>query len=193
MRELAPGLYHSTAPHPSWRPDAPKDHPLDWPRDVGWVACELGERVVFVDPLVPHDLWPQLDELVAGRPVTVLVTLPFHQRTAPAVIARYHADVQPPDGIEPIRVERAAETVFWIPAFAALVPGDCLIRRPGDADLRLPPESWLQFVPGGSTVAQLRDELTGLLAELPIERVLVSHGEPILDGGRAALAAALGE
>jgi hypothetical protein len=31
-----------------------------------------------------------------------------------------------------------------------------------------------------------------VLLELPVERILVSHGEPVLSGGRAALEAALG-
>jgi hypothetical protein len=38
--------------------------------------------------------------------------------------------------------------------------------------------------------AQLRKALRPLL-ELPIEMVLVSHGEPVLSGGREALAKAL--
>ena len=37
---------------------------------------------------------------------------------------------------------------------------------------------------------QLRELLTGLLA-LPIERVLVSHGEPVLAGAKAAVRACL--
>ena len=49
------------------------------------------------------------------------------------------------------------------------------------------PDSWL---PSGATAAQMRASLRPLL-ELPIERLLVSHGEPVLAGGRRALAAAL--
>jgi hypothetical protein len=52
------------------------------------------------------------------------------------------------------------------------------------------PQSWLEDVqvnrPG------LADLLAPLL-ELPIERVLVSHGEPVLHDGRAALAHAIAE
>ena len=39
-------------------------------------------------------------------------------------------------------------------------------------------------------LSDLRELLRPLL-ELPIERVLVSHGEPVLSGGRDALAEAL--
>jgi hypothetical protein len=40
------------------------------------------------------------------------------------------------------------------------------------------------------TIAQLKQAL-GPLVELPVERVLVSHGKPVLADGRRALAAAL--
>jgi hypothetical protein len=37
---------------------------------------------------------------------------------------------------------------------------------------------------------EVRDGLR-LLLELPVQRALVTHGEPVLEGGREALAAAL--
>ena len=57
--------------------------------------------------------------------------------------------------------------------------------------LRLCPESWLGYLGSGLTLAQLRLVLRPLL-ELPIELVLVTHGEPVLSGGREALAEAIG-
>jgi hypothetical protein len=50
--------------------------------------------------------------------------------------------------------------------------------------VRLCPESWL---PSGVKHPKVRAALRPLL-ELPIERILVSHGEPVLTGGRRALA-----
>ena len=52
--------------------------------------------------------------------------------------------------------------------------------------LRLCPERWL----GKQTHDDLRAGLRPVL-ELPLERVLVSHGEPVVEDGRAALAAVL--
>ena len=52
------------------------------------------------------------------------------------------------------------------------------------------PESWLRYIDGQVTLADLRRELERLL-ELPIEMVLVSHGEPVLRGGLRALERAL--
>jgi hypothetical protein len=52
------------------------------------------------------------------------------------------------------------------------------------------PDSWLSYLQSSLDGAQLRVLLRPLL-DLPVERVLVSHGEPVLADGRAALAAAL--
>jgi glyoxylase-like metal-dependent hydrolase (beta-lactamase superfamily II) len=75
--------------------------------------------------------------------------------------------------------------VYWLPEHRALVPGDVLIAD--DGGLRLCPESWL---PEKKTLDDLRDSLRPVL-DLPVELVLVSHGEPVLENARAALAGAL--
>jgi hypothetical protein len=62
------------------------------------------------------------------------------------------------------------------------VPGDVILGA-DDGGLRLCPESWL---PQGHDHARLRASLEPLRA-LPVERVLVSHGTPVLEGGKVAL------
>jgi glyoxylase-like metal-dependent hydrolase (beta-lactamase superfamily II) len=84
------------------------------------------------------------------------------------------------------RTARAAEVVYWIPRHRAVVPGDVLLGD-GEGGVRLCPESWM---PAKKTLDDLAESLRPLL-ELPVERVLVSHGEPVLRGGTSALAAAL--
>jgi glyoxylase-like metal-dependent hydrolase (beta-lactamase superfamily II) len=93
-----------------------------------------------------------------------------------------------PGGIEAFRTARRTEIVLWIPRHRAVVPGDVLLGD-GEGGLRMCPESWL---PSGTGHRELAASLRPLL-DLPVERVLVSHGEPVLAGGRDALAAALGE
>ena len=88
-----------------------------------------------------------------------------------------------PGGIEAFLTARAAEVVFWIPQHRALVPGDVLLGD-GNGGLRLCPPTWL---PEASSVEKVAESLRPLL-ELPVERVLVSHGEPVLENGGAALA-----
>jgi hypothetical protein len=78
--------------------------------------------------------------------------------------------------------------MFWLAEHRALVPGDRLVSFGGG--LRPCPDSWLGYLKNGLTGQELREELRKLL-ELPIELVLISHGEPVLERGRDALAAAL--
>lgn len=192
-------------------------HHEEWQEDVGSVYCETGDGVVLVDPIVPPEdtgrFWQALDrdvKRVGGR-VDVLVTVFWHTRHAAAMIERYSAHVwaptrgraaierragtvtdlfrpgdELPGGIAALSTARAAEVVLWIPQHRALVPGDVLLGD-GKGGVRMCPESWL---PEGTGHAKLAASLRPLL-ELPVERVLVSHGEPVLTGGRDALAAAL--
>ena len=56
--------------------------------------------------------------------------------------------------------------------------------------LRLCPESWISYLGDRLTLARLRELLRPLL-DLDPELILVSHGEPVLGGGRVALARAI--
>jgi glyoxylase-like metal-dependent hydrolase (beta-lactamase superfamily II) len=195
VERIAPGLWRWTAPHPEWRTDA------DWPRDVGCVYYEGPDAVVLIDPLVPADeatrFWEALDRDVerAGQPVVVLRTVHWHQRSSDEVVARYagarvwtgESGGALPAGVEAYSVERADETLFWIVEHRALVAGDVLLGTDGGG-ARVCPDSWL---PNESQGPAFRESLRFLL-DLPIELVLVSHGRPVLENGREALAAALG-
>jgi hypothetical protein len=192
MKELAPGLHRWTAPHPAWAPGAEPESPDDWPQDVGSVAYEAPGALVLVDPLVAD--WAPLDALVErhAKPVSVLTTMRFHARSRDAVASRYGAALvgraaEPPEGVARIPIENGDETMVWLPGPRALVPGDRLLGD-GAGGLRMCPESWLRYRPTG--LPELREGLRVLL-ELPVAMVLVSHGEPVLRDGRAAIAAAL--
>jgi len=161
----------------------------DWPQLVGCVAVDLGDRVVFVDPLVPYALWPRLDELVGRRAVHVLTTVSSHRRSAEEVVERYAGTTDAPAGVVPIAVP-ARETQYWLPSFGALVVGDRVIGD-GRGGLRLCPASWLRGGASPVSVSELAEGLRPLL-ELPIELVLVSHGDPVLDGAQDELRRALG-
>jgi hypothetical protein len=186
VQRIAAGLWRWTARHPEWEPDAEPESPADWPPDVGCVAYETGGSVALIDPLV--EAWDPLDALVAGRPVAVLTTIGWHRRSSAEAIGRYGASTDAPAGVEPIAFPDAGETMFWLSEPCALVPGDRVLGAAGG--LRLCPESWLRYLPGRIGLGELREELRPLL-DLPIERVLVSHGEPVLSRGRDALAEAL--
>ena len=191
MEELAPGLHRWTARHPQWVAPEEPESPADWPPDVGCVAYAGPVGLVLIDPLVTA--WDELDVLVDGRPVTVLTTLRWHARSRAEVAKRYGAELldrrQGAPGVRRVPIERAGESMVWIDEHAALVPGDRLLGD-GAGGLRMCPESWLGYLPRELTLEDLRAALLPLL-ELPVERVLVSHGEPVLRDGREAIRAAL--
>ena len=189
----------------------------EWKENVGSVYCETADGVVLIDPLVPADdadrFWRALDRDVkrVGGDVHVLVTVFWHTRDAAEMVDRYKARVWAPSrarpaierragtvtdpfrpadplpgGVQAFSTARAGEVVFWIPEQRTLVPGDVLLGADGGG-VRMCPVSWL---PEGRTHAQLAESLRPLL-DLPVERVLVSHGSPVLENGHEALAAAL--
>jgi glyoxylase-like metal-dependent hydrolase (beta-lactamase superfamily II) len=203
--EIAPGLWRWTGYHEEWK------------RDVGSVYCETDDGVVLVDPIVPPEdaerFWRALDRDV-GRlqaSVHVLVTVFWHTRSAAAMVERYGARVWAPSraraavsrragsvadafrpgdalpgGIEALQTARGGEVVYWIPKHAALVPGDVLLGD-GKGGIRMCPPSWL---PAGKGQAELAASLSPAL-DLPVERILASHGGPVLRDGARALATAL--
>jgi len=194
--EIAPGLLRWTAPHPDWNPNAAPGSSSDWERDVGSVLYELPGSAVLIDPLLPRadrdGFLRWLDERIAARAVSILTTIRWHRRDREELAERYRSTMSRawnavPAGVEQRPLRGAGETMFWLPGVATLVAGDRLIGAPGGR-LELCPQSWLEDVhvnrPGLA-------ELLRSLIELPIERVLVSHGEPVLRGGRAALVRAI--
>jgi hypothetical protein len=198
VQELRSGLWRWTASHPEW------DHAEHWGPDVGSVYAEVPGAVVLIDPLVPEDeeekFWSTLDRDVerAARPVHVLLTVHWHERSVAAVLERYHATLWRPEekgdlpaGVhaEVIKGSDWVEAMFFLEPHRALVVGDLLVGENGGIEL---PVGW--FPKGEQDWA--RDELKPMLRErlgaLPVELVLVSHGEPVLGGGADALNRALG-
>jgi glyoxylase-like metal-dependent hydrolase (beta-lactamase superfamily II) len=191
VEELSRGLWRWTGLHPEWTPE--QGGPEGWEQEVGCVYYEAPDTVVLVDPLVPPEdeerFWRALDCDVerVGKPVRVLLTVHWHARSAAAIAARYGGEVggDLPRGVEGHHAVHFDETVFWIPEHGALLFGDVVLGAAGGG-VRLCPESWLE----NASHAELKEALRPLLG-LPVERLLVSHSEPVLEDGRAALALAL--
>lgn len=196
--EIVPGLWRWSAPHPEWDPQATPGSSDDWEQMVGSVLYALPDVVVLIDPLLPSDGREQflawLDERVAARPVSILTTIHWHRRDRKELAERYRANTTRvwnylPPGVEQRRLYGADEILFWLPGVATLVAGDRLIGGQ-DGELRICPQSWLEGVRAN------RAEVAGMLRSLlvlPIERVLVSHGQPTLRQGHRALARAIEE
>jgi hypothetical protein len=187
VQEIATGLWRWTGFHPAWTPA--DGGPDGWDQEVGCVFYEAPEAIVLIDPLVPIEdrdrFFLALDRDVErlARPVRVLLTVDDHRRSSEELAERYDGAIgEVPDGVE-VAVDRWGERIYWIPEYRSLVFGDVLIARGGALQL---PRTWIGEEHYDEVVEGLRP-----LLELPVERVLVAHGEPVLEDGRAALAAAL--
>jgi len=198
LRELRPGLWRWVSFHPEWK------------AEVGSIAYEARAELILIDPLVLEA--DALDDLVArsGKPVTILITVYWHTRSAGELARRYDGRVLAPrrarapvarrageiatfepgnvvaEDVHALPTARSSEVVYWLPKHRALVPGDVILGADGGG-LRLCPQSWL---PGTVKLADLAASLRAAL-DLPLVRVLVSHGEPVLARGRHALTDAL--
>jgi glyoxylase-like metal-dependent hydrolase (beta-lactamase superfamily II) len=187
VQEIATRLWRWTGLHPDWTPA--DGGPDGWEQEVGCVYYEAPAAVALIDPLVPPEdsqrFLAALDRDVGrtGQPVRVLLTTGSHRRSADVLAARYDAPV----GELPAGVEAASawdELVYWIPEHRALVFGDVVLERDGRLAV---PRAWIGDERYPEVVAALRP-----LLDLPVERALVAHGEPVLTGAHEALAAALG-
>ena len=198
VEEIATGLWRWTAAHPEWAPQAEPGSSADWDQMVGSVLYEALDTVVLFDPLLPGEdregFLGWLDDRIAGRPVSILTTIRWHRRDRELLAERYGGNSSKawnavPRRVVPKPMRGGGETIYWLPEAAALVFGDTLIGV-GAGEAAVCPESWLSDVrvdrPGLA-------HLMGQLIELAVERLLVSHGEPILHDGRAVLARALRE
>ncbi len=197
IREIATGLWLWRTEHPDWQPGD------DWQPMVTSTVAESDGEVVLIDPLAPPpdaaDLWARID---SRPPTAVVICKPDHIRDVDLFARRYEARAFGPDlffrqdiprtELEPIWPgyelpgglvalydgRGRNETPLWLPEQRALVFADALTAPEGE--LRVWGSPWHRE----RTLPALRD-----LLELPFERVVVAHGEPVHD--RAAYERAL--
>jgi hypothetical protein len=199
VTQLRPGLWRWTTDHPEWSPGAV------WAQEVGCTFAALPDAIVLLDPLVPREpaeadrfnraLARDVGE--AGLPVFVLLTVHWHERSAEAILERYGATLwrpeQPvdlPEGVN-ARLVRGAdwvEALFYLTPWRALVMGDLLVGVSGG--VRVPIE-WFPTEEQDWARSELREKIRDATADLDVELLLVSHGEPVLEHGRDALDRAL--
>jgi hypothetical protein len=182
-------------------------------------ALRDGDDTILVDPLGDggsEPLLSALDEIVRGR-VRILVTTPFHVRGAGLLWERWRkrhdvtiygheycaTRLDDRSAFRPLRGgetldggvrahsigrPRRAEIPFELPSHRALAFGDSVVEV--DGELRVWPRkresegrrAWYQerFLP-----------TLEVLTQLDVERVLVTHGSPVLHDAARALATSL--
>jgi hypothetical protein len=211
VNEIAPGIWRWTARHPDW-------HPGEFGAEVASFALEAGDELLLVDPLLPENdntpVLDLLDRLSKGRTTSSLITIGYHVRSAEQLAERYGGRIYGPPtcakrlkdkelltDLEPdtpgpagatayaIGKPRRSERPLWFPSHGALAFGDALVANPG-GELRV----WVQE-PVDDRIRRFYSERFGPtlepLLELPVQYVLVTHGEPVLKKGAEALRAAV--
>ena len=210
--QLADGLWRWTARHPEW-------HPGEFGSEVASLALRAGDDTVLVDPLLPPDPEPVFDliERQLGDRLAILITIPYHVRSSEEIRHRYRGQVEStiwghpacrkrlsedsgfrafepgdelPAGAAAYKIgkPRRYETPLLLPSHKALVFGDAVAEVHGR--LRV----WSGERLDGDVIRFYRERfnptLEPLLA-LDFDRVLVTHGQPVLKNGRTALEQAL--
>jgi glyoxylase-like metal-dependent hydrolase (beta-lactamase superfamily II) len=197
VRDVAPGLWIWRVEHPDWAPG------LGWPPTVTSTCVESGGEVAVLDPLAPPEdaakVWTRLD---ARPPTLVAVLKPDHVRDVDLFVQRYDARAFGPDVF--FRGDVPETELEWLHPGSEL-PGGLVALYDGrgrnETPLWLPEQRTLVFADGltapkgelrvWSTPWHEERALPALraLLDLPFERVIVSHGEPVHD--RAAYERAL--
>ena len=212
-KRLARGLWRWTARHPEW-------HPGEFGREVASFALQTGDDTLLIDPLLPPEPEPVL-ELIEGTlrdRLTILITIPYHVRSSEDLRRRFQRHVKTTirghalcakrlsaqTGFKPLEAgdelpagvsahaigrPRRSELPLYLPSHRALAFGDAVVERGGKLYV------WSYGRPLDARVERFFRErfnptLKPLL-ELDVERVLVTHGEPVLRDGRRELRAAL--
>ena len=217
VNEIAPGIFRWQTRHPEWHTRVEWGHEVACFALTGHQALTLVDPLLpAVDSPARFAVEQALDRLVAtAARLDIMITIPYHTRSAaelyeryrerldvmiwghPAVAKRFSGEATPLTAIAPgetvgrsavalpIGRPRRYETPLYFAAHRALACGDAIIGI--DGGLRV----WQQ-APFSPTWYDERfaPTLAPLLA-LDVERVLVTHGEPVLHGGRQALRAAV--
>ena len=182
-------------------------------------AARAGDDTLLIDPLLPPDpdeVLRTIEGTLDGR-VAILITIPYHVRSAEEIWQRYRKDaettihghpaaakrledrsgfreIEPgtplPAGVtaHTIGRPRRHETPLHLPSHDALVFGDAV----AEADGRL--VVWTSEKVDAKVERFYRERFNPTLEpllELDFDNVLVTHGQPVLGGGKPALRRAL--
>jgi hypothetical protein len=212
MEELTEGLWRWTARHPEW-------HPGEFGAEVACFAAQAGDTTLLIDPLLPADpssVLAVIDDAVGDR-LAILITIPYHVRSAEELWRRYGKDAETTIHGHPAAAKRLEDrSAFRAIEPRAPLPGGATAQTIGkprryEMPLHLPSHAALVFgdavaESGGRLVVwsseRIDDKVERFyrerfnptlepLLELDFDNVLVTHGQPVLGGGKRALRRAL--
>ena len=179
------------APHPAWGAGGGLGP------EVPVVRFETEDEVTLIDPFLP----PEGRLRPPREAVRVLLTQGAHFRGTADFVERYSASIcappravwrkipnpatttELPRGVEAIELDgEPQQVVFFIPEHATLVTGDVLSGTGGVLRVFVDEAAPERLLPS-----------LDALANLPIERVIIPHGDAILAHGAACIRAAVSE
>jgi glyoxylase-like metal-dependent hydrolase (beta-lactamase superfamily II) len=192
VEEVAPGIWHWTAPHPRIGIDVS--------------SYFLVDSGVLLDPLAPDGVAERLEEL--GPPREILLTNRHHWRDCTKLTERFGIGVRAPRSgmhefsrdqpVEPFDFgeELAAgavtayevgaicpdESALHVPAAGALAVADGVMHYDG---LRFVPDNLMDEPE--RTKEGLRSAYLRLADQLDFDHLLTAHGEPVVGGARQSL------
>jgi hypothetical protein len=209
---LTKDLWRWTARHPEW-------HPGEFGAEVASFAVKAGDDALLIDPLLPPEPRPVLDLIgeILEKRLAILITIPYHVRSAEGIRRRFRKQAQttihghpacakrlktkagfepivpgtplPADvSAYPIGKPRRFETPLLVPSQRALVFGDAVAEV--DGRLRV----WAMDRVDGKVEGFYRERFNPTLKpllELDFDRVLVTHGQSVMNDGKKALRSAL--
>ena len=211
-KKLVKALWRWTERHPEW-------HPGEFGREVASFALQAGDDTLLIDPLLPEDPGPVfalVDDILSER-LSVLVTIPYHVRSAEEILRRYRGqaeaaiwghsaaakrlkdrsgfrEIDPgadlPGGVTAYRIGKPVrhETPLHLASHRALVFGDAVVEV--DGELRV----WSDRPVDEKVERFYRERFNPTLRpllDLDFERALVTHGQPVMKHARQELRSAL--
>ena len=200
IEDLGHGIHRWELRHPEW-------HPGEFGAKVGAYLVHEGSSTVLIDPLLDDEVTKALDELVQGE-VVIAITIPYHVRSCVEALERWggtlvghpdiarrlpegtpvYGDEDLPLGLTMHKLSRGKERPLELPQAKALAFGDRIVGAEGG--LRY----WMNDPITDQRRAWFRKTgapaLQGLL-DIDFEHALVTHGDPVMKSGKAALENAL--
>ena len=219
MQKLTDGLWRWTARHPEWHPGEFGAEVASFAAkadgDEGGTLL-LIDPLLPEDEAEASDVLGTLDGALEKR-VAILISIPYHVRSSEELWRRYRGDaettihghpaaakrledrsafseIEPgvplPGGVtaHSIGKPRRYEMPFHVPSHDALVFGDAVAEHGGA--LRV----WAADKVDAKVERFYRERFNPTLEpllELPFDAVLVTHGKPVMKGGKQALKKAL--
>jgi hypothetical protein len=215
MQRLSDGLWRWTARHPEWHPGEFGAEVACFAAQAGDTTL-LIDPLLPEDEEAAASVLGEIDA-VAGDRVAILITIPYHVRSSEELWRRYakqaettihghractkrlkdksaFREIEPgaplPGGVtaHTIGKPRRYEMPLHVPSHDALVFGDAIAETEGRLVM------WAMDKVDEKVASFYRDRFAPSvrpLLELPVENVLVTHGQPVLGGGKQALRKAL--